>query len=57
MDVSCIIIYNELENFFYNSKVIERATFDERMIEFGFWSGDDTIENPCSFTLSYPFVA
>ncbi len=55
-DVSCIIIYNELEDFPDDSKVIERAAFDEHMIEFGFWLGDDTIENPCFFTLPYPFV-
>lgn len=55
-DVSCIIIYNELEDFPDDGKVIERAAFDEHMIEFGFWLGDDTIENPCFFTLPYPFV-
>ncbi|MDN6625942.1 MAG: DUF5996 family protein, partial [Pisciglobus halotolerans] len=36
-DVSCIIIYNKLEPFPEDNKVIERAAFDEHMIEFGFW--------------------
>lgn len=55
-DVSCIVIYNELEPFPDDSKVIERAAFDEHMIEFGFWLGDDDFEHPTFFTLPYPFV-
>jgi len=55
-DVSCIVIYNQLESFPDDSKVIERAAFDEHMIEFGFWLGDDKFEHPTFFTLPYPFV-
>ncbi|MFD1929520.1 DUF5996 family protein [Sporosarcina siberiensis] len=55
-DVSCIVIYNEFEPFPDDSKVIERAAFDEHMIEFGFWLGDDDFEHPTFFTLPYPFV-
>lgn len=55
-DVSCIVIYNKLEAFSDDSKVIERAAFDEHMIEFGFWLGDDKFEHPTFFTLPYPFV-
>lgn len=55
-DVSCILIHNEFEPFPDDSKVIERAAFDEHMIEFGFWLGDDTFEYPTFFTLPYPFV-
>lgn len=55
-DVSCIVIYNEFEPFPDDSKVIERAAFDEHMIEFGFWLGDDKYEHPTFFTLPYPFV-
>lgn len=55
-DVSCIILYNEFESFPDDSKVIERGAFDEHMIEFGFWLGDDNIEYPSFFTLPYPFV-
>lgn len=55
-DVSCILVYNELEAFPDDSKVIERAAFDEHMIEFGFWLGDDNFDHPTFFTLPYPFV-
>lgn len=55
-DVSCILIHNEFEPFPDDSKVIERAAFDEHIIEFGFWLGDDTFEYPTFFTLPYPFV-
>src|SRR5690625_3461284 len=55
-DVSCMLVRNESEPFPDDSKVIERAAFDEYMIEFGFWLGDDTFEHPAFFTLPYPFV-
>lgn len=55
-DVSCILIYKEHESFPDDSLVIERAAFDEHMVEFGFWLGDDNFEYPTLFTLSYPFV-
>lgn len=55
-DLSCIVIYNEFESFPDDSKVIARAAFDEHMVEFGFWLGDDNFEYPTFFTLPYPFV-
>lgn len=55
-DVSSIIIYNKSEAFPDDSKIIERAAFDEHMIEFGFWLGDDNFEYPTFFILPYPFV-
>lgn len=55
-DVACILVYNELESFPDDSKVIERAAFDEQMIEFGFWLGDENFDYPTFFTLPYPFV-
>lgn len=55
-DVSCILIYNELEAFSDDSKIIERGAFDEYMIEFGFWLGDEQFDYPTFFTLPYPFV-
>lgn len=55
-DLSCVIIYNKFEPFSNDNKVIEKAAFDEHMIEFGFWLGDDDFENPTFFTLPYPFV-
>ena len=55
-DVSCILVYNEYRPFPDDSKVIERAAFDEHMIEFGFWLGDHDFDNPTFFVLPYPFV-
>ena len=56
-DVSCILIYKEHEAFHDDSKVIERAAFDEHMVEFGFWLGDDSFDHPTFFVLPYPFVS
>ena len=56
-DVSCILVYKEHEPFPDDSKVIERAAFDEHMVEFGFWLGDDNSERPTFFVLPYPFVS
>lgn len=55
-DVSCILVHKEFEPFPDDSKVIERAAFDEHMVEFGFWLGDDSFEHPTFFVLPYPFV-
>ncbi len=54
-DVSCALVYNEHQPFPDDSKVIERAAFDEPMIEFGFWFGDDNFSGPTFFVLGYPF--
>jgi len=56
-DVSCILIYKEHQPFDDDSKVIERAAFDEHMVEFGFWLGDNnSFDHPTFFVLPYPFV-
>lgn len=55
-DVAGIVIYNKFESFPDDSKVIERTAFDEHMVEFGFWLGDDNFDHPTFFTLPYPFV-
>lgn len=54
-DISCAMIYGEHYPFEDDSKIIERAAFDEKMIEFGFWFGDDRFEGPTFFVLPYPF--
>lgn len=54
-DVTCILLYNEHIPFLDPAKVIERAAFDESMIEFGFWFGDDKFVGPTFFVLPYPF--
>lgn len=45
-DISCILVYNDHVPFPDHTKIIERAAFDEPMIEFGFWFGDDQFEEP-----------
>lgn len=55
-DVACILLYNQFESFVDDEKVISRAAFDEQMVEFGFWLGDDNFDYPTFFTLPYPFV-
>ncbi|MFC6117965.1 DUF5996 family protein [Macrococcoides bohemicum] len=54
-DFTCILLYNEHIPFPDPAKVIERAAFDESMIEFGFWFGDDKFVGPTFFVLPYPF--
>ncbi|WP_420908107.1 hypothetical protein [Macrococcus armenti] len=39
-------MYNHHVPFPDQTKIIERAAFDEPMIEFGFWFGDDQFEGP-----------
>lgn len=36
--------------------IIEKAAFDEQMVEFGFWPGDDNVAEPSFFILPYPFI-
>ena len=55
-DISCILVYNDHVPFPDHTKIIERAAFDEPMIEFGFWFGDDQFEEPMFFVLPYPFA-
>lgn len=55
-DISCAMINSEHRPFSDDNKVIERAAFDEELIEFGFWFGDDNYEGPTFFVLPYPFT-
>lgn len=55
-DLSCIVVYNKFRAFPDDDMIIERAAFDEHMVEFGFWLGDDNFEHPTFFILPYPFV-
>lgn len=55
-NLSCIVVNNKFEAFPDDEMVIERAAFDEHMVEFGFWLGDDNFEHPTFFILPYPFV-
>lgn len=53
-DVSSMIVYGKSEPFL-EDKLIEKAAFDEHMIEFGFWLGDESVDVPTFFILPYPF--
>ena len=54
-DVSLLIVKNKMEPF-PEDKIIEKAAFDEQMIEYGFWLGDDKVDVPTFFVLPYPFI-
>lgn len=54
-DVSMLILPGILEPF-PEDKTIEKAAFDEQMIEYGFWLGDEGTETPSFFVLPYPFL-
>ncbi len=54
-DVSLLILHGVREPFPVD-KVIEKAAFDEQMIEYGFWLGDDNVDVPSFFVLPYPFI-
>lgn len=41
---------------FEGGGIIEKGAFDEQMIEFGFWPGDDNVVEPSFFILPYPFI-
>jgi hypothetical protein len=54
-DVSLLILHGIPEAFPLD-KVIEKAAFDEHMLEYGFWLGDDNVDKPTLFVLPYPFL-
>ena len=55
-DVSSVVFSGKLSPF-PGKGVIEETAFDEQMIEFGFWPGDDNVDEPTFFILPYPFIA
>lgn len=54
-DVSMLILPGIMEPY-PEDKTIEKAAFDEQMIEYGFWLGDDITDTPAFFVLPYPFL-
>lgn len=54
-DISCIVVYGKYQPFDDPNRPIEQGAFDEEMIEFGFWFGDDTFKGPTFYVLPYPF--
>lgn len=54
-DVSAILFSGKAVPF-SGGGIIEKVAFDEQMLEFGFWPGDDLVPEPSFFILPYPFV-
>ncbi|TAA73321.1 DUF5996 family protein [Planococcus salinarum] len=54
-DVSMLILPGIMEPY-PEDKTIEKAAFDEQMIEYGFWPGDELTDTTAFFVLSYPFL-
>lgn len=54
-DVSMLILPGIMEPY-PEDKTIEKAAFDEQMIEYGFWLGDELTDTPAFFVLPYPFL-
>lgn len=54
-DLAFMILHGVMEPF-PEDKVIEKAAFDEQMIEYGFWLGDENVDDPTFFVLPYPFL-
>ncbi|WP_444684805.1 DUF5996 family protein [Alkalicoccus luteus] len=54
-DVSGLIVSDRYEPF-PEDKVIEKGAFDEQFVEFGFWTGDEQVNEPTYFVLPYPFL-
>lgn len=54
-DVSMLILPGIMEPY-PEDKTIEKAAFDEHMIEYGFWLGDEQTDTPAFFVLPYPFL-
>lgn len=55
-DLSTIVNKNNMYRTFGESRTIEYNAFDEEIIEFGFWFGDDKYKGPTFFILPYPFI-
>jgi hypothetical protein len=50
------VLFSGLEKPFSGSEKIEKVAFAEQLVEFGFWPGDPTVDEPSFFVLPYPFV-
>ena len=50
------ILYSGTECPYPDKGTIEEVAFDEKLIEFGYWTGDEAENEPMFFVLSYPFL-
>lgn len=54
-DLTTVLFAGE-DHLFSGSGLIEKVAFDERLVEFGFWPGDEKADAPSFFVLAYPFL-
>ena len=55
-DLTTTLFSGEPLPFDPTASIVERAAFDEELMEFGFWPGDERTDEPSFFALAYPFV-
>lgn len=41
---------------FTGEGIVEKVAFNEQFVEFGFWPGDENVDEPSLFILAYPFL-
>lgn len=54
-DVTTVLFSGE-ESEYPGKGIIEEVAFDEKFMEFGFWPGDASLDEPSFFILPYPFL-
>ncbi len=55
-DMSAVLFSGRPCPFRKAGTLIERVAFDEQFVEFGFWPGDERIDDPSFYALAYPFL-
>ena len=51
------VLFSGIPEPFSGTGLLNAISFDERMVEFGFWPGDDQTDEPSFFVLPYPFIS
>jgi hypothetical protein len=49
------VLFSGKESPWPGEGIIEAGAFDEQMMEFGFWPGDEAFDDPAFYVLTYPF--
>ncbi|MCL2492153.1 MAG: DUF5996 family protein [Coriobacteriia bacterium] len=50
------VLFSGVEKAFPGKSIIEQSAFDEQFVEFGFWAGDPTSDEPSFYAMAYPFM-
>lgn len=50
------VLFSGDEKPFPGEGIIEKVAFNEQFVEFGFWPGDEKVDDPALFILAYPFL-